>query len=221
MHPSQLAKYGLQAHDLPHAKAWWQALKSWGWNEGQIDRAFQWYGQGGLQGVGEYGEAFDRFHAFAEQAGISADLADGAVASLDFIAEYGPEAVKNPEGNASRAGDAERRAEIEEIMRTDHRRYWRDERLQREHYEIIERAGGERQEVEPQPTGDDANRKAELQEMMKLDHRKYWNSPALQNEYAAILQREVHGEIEAGWGQLQTETASEAGAVQSSEPERN
>lgn len=213
MHPSVLAKYNLQPHDLPHAKAWWQALKNCGATEPEIDQLFRWYGDGGLQGVSNYGEAFDRFHNFAEQAGISADVADGAVASLEFITEHGPEAVKNPEGDNPRAGDAQRREEIEEIMRVDHRRYWRDERLQREHYEIIERAGGERQEVEPQATGDDANRKAELQEMMKRDYRRYWNNPALQNEYAAILQRET--------GEAHSNADPNTGAEQSSEMERN
>lgn len=91
------------------------------------------------------------------------------------------------QGNPMSNDDGARKAEIEYLMRWDRPRYFRDELMQQEYRDILER-----EEAAPAaPPSADALRKAAIEGVMRTDRPHYEHS-GMDREYLAILERELN-----------------------------
>ena len=187
-----------------HAKHFIGVFKNLGWSPSQIDEAIRW----GVNFNGTPDERFSHFANFAEQQGISETDIGIAASWRDQVSEQGGvENMPQPPAQAtSPQADAARRHEIELDMKRpkSDSEYWRSPDVRDEYRELLERAGPDRGEYVPGPTGNDTARKAEIEALMRSDRAAYHRTNA-DREYLEIVQREMPEVVESASAQPNTE----------------
>jgi hypothetical protein len=187
---SDYRRHGFVPDDLPFVKRFEHIARTrWGWDDARIQDAYAWYRAAPVNQPRE--RLLADFYQHAERKGWPMHEADLAVAWHDNVEADGIESFALPEPPV-RDDDARRRAEILHTLQTDSRRYFSDEAMQNELYEINARLGGETTDFVPRIDGDNAARKTEIQDAMREGRSgPYWRpGSTMPDEYRAILQRE-------------------------------
>lgn len=86
-------------------------------------------------------------------------------------------------------------AEIQQVMREDNARYWRDEGMRTRLRELYEA-----QEVGEKPASRGKDELAEIEKVMRTDMDRYWRDPAMQARYRALLEQEEDADEAAAPG---------------------
>lgn len=111
----------------------------------------------------------------------------------------GDPSVIQPLPAPSAADDARRKAEIQALLKSDRSAYVRDQNLQDELQQILQRESGEsprgaevsvqgQQKIDASP-----NRRAEIETIMKSDRARYFKDASMQSEYRSLIAGEQGG----------------------------
>jgi hypothetical protein len=193
LHPAY-SKFKFTEADEPYVRAFEASVRRAGWDQKQIDTAFEWYRDRFKPGMTP-ADAFSSFQTHAEHQGLSDVQIEGAGMWHDAVREHGVQAF-TPVTSAE--GDATRQKEIDALRADPNSEYYvgpKAAELQREELEILERQAAAPATPGQAPAsgqpGANTQRMAQLNEMRADPNSEYYVGPNAQ-----ALQAEERGLIE-------------------------